>query len=58
MKGMRNAETYMLEVNGVRFIGEQVHAGAPIYGVLGLCAWDLLLSLLCSFATIFCREGH
>lgn len=26
---MRNAETYMLEVNGVRFIGEQVRAGAP-----------------------------
>lgn len=54
---MRNAETYMLEVNGVRFIGEQVHAGGPMCCVLGLCAWDLLLSLLCSFAIVFCREA-
>lgn len=55
---MWNAETYMLEVNGVRFIGEQVHAGGPMGCVLGLCAWDLLLLLPCSFATVFCREAH
>ena len=29
-----NAETYMLEVNGVRFIGEQVRAGGPTGCVL------------------------
>ena len=48
----------MLEVNGVRFIGEQVHAGAPMCCVLGLYAEDLLVSWLCSFAAVLCREAN